>query len=516
MSKKLLNLFLIFSLLLVAVPVAFAAPVAQDEGQDYVVVADDWLSKLADKYLGNLLSYPAIVELTNQKAAEDDSYAMITNPDVIEVGSQIYIPSAAEAEEFMATYAPETSSMAAAEGITIRGLFMKQASYQEGDVQAMTDEFMAANPGVNVELDFVSYEALHDKIVTAAASGAGTYDVVLMDCIWPAEFASAGFIVDVTDRLSEEMMADIFPGALEAVTYQGRRYGMPWVNDVLYFYYNDAMLAEAGFDAPPKTWTEVREMSMAAKEQGLVEYPFIEYFQQDEGLTIAYSYYLQAFGGKFFNEDNSPAFNSPEGIAALQYLVDGMNDEMYNPSSLESTYEEVRRAFSQGNSLFSVNWAYQLNLANDPAESQIAGNAKIALMPGEAIPSATINGGMGLAVTADSEHPEEAWDYILFLASKPIQKRYSANSLPIWISLFDDPEVAEMQNDVAREMDFLNLSKQQYEYIKNRPIVPFYSETSEILAREVQAALTGSKTAEQALADAEAAVLEVRSMYEEQ
>ena len=193
-----------------------------------------------------------------------------------------------------------------------------------------------------------------------------------------------------------------------------------------------------------------------------------------------------------------------------------MNDGMYNPASLESTYEEVRRTFSQGNSLFSVNWVYQLALANDPAESQIAGNAKIALMPGEAIPSATVNGGMGLAVSADSKHPEEAWKYILFLASKPIQKRYSQNSLPIWISLFDDPEVAEMQNDVAKETDYLKLSKEQYMYIKNRPSVLFYSEMSEILAREVQAALTGTKTAEQALADAEKAVLEVRSMYVEQ
>ncbi len=223
--------------------------------------------------------------------------------------------------------------------------------------------------------------------------------------------------------------------------------------------------------------------------------------------------YLQAFGGKFFNEDDTPAFNSPEGLAALQYLVDGMNDGMYNPASLESTYEEVRRTFSQGASLFSVNWAYQLNLANDPAESQIAGHAKVALMPGEAIPSATINGGMGLSIMSDSEHPDEAWKYIQFLSSKPIQKQYSQNSLPIWISLFDDPEVAAMQNDVAREMNFLSLSKEQYQYIKNRPIVPFYSETSEILAREVQAALTGAKTSAQALADAETAVLEVRSMY---
>jgi ABC-type glycerol-3-phosphate transport system substrate-binding protein len=128
------------------------------------------------------------------------------------------------------------------EKVTIRALFMNQAGYQESDIEAITKEFEDDNPDVDVQTDYVSYEALHDKIVTAAASKAGTYDVVLIDCIWPAEFAAAGFILDVTDRISPAVQADIWPGAMEAVTYQGRLYAMPWLNDVLYLYYNEEML----------------------------------------------------------------------------------------------------------------------------------------------------------------------------------------------------------------------------------------------------------------------------------
>jgi len=96
MSKKLLNLLLVVVMLAVLMPTVLAAPPAQ-EGQDYVVVADDWLSKLADKYLGNPMAYPAIVHYTNQKHAEDASYAEITDPDLIEIGWKVYIPSAEEA-----------------------------------------------------------------------------------------------------------------------------------------------------------------------------------------------------------------------------------------------------------------------------------------------------------------------------------------------------------------------------------------------------------------------------------
>ena len=102
MKKNLLNLFLVMAMLLLAVPVVAAAPPPQDGGQDYVVVADDWLSKLADKFLGDVLAYPAITYYTNQMNAEDSSYAKITNSDVIEVGWKVYIPSSEEAQAYFA------------------------------------------------------------------------------------------------------------------------------------------------------------------------------------------------------------------------------------------------------------------------------------------------------------------------------------------------------------------------------------------------------------------------------
>jgi heat shock protein HslJ len=63
------------------------------EGQEYVVQADDWLSKIAEKKYGDPLAYPAIVEATNAKAAEDDSFTVIDNPDLIEVGQKLWLPT---------------------------------------------------------------------------------------------------------------------------------------------------------------------------------------------------------------------------------------------------------------------------------------------------------------------------------------------------------------------------------------------------------------------------------------
>ena len=108
--------------------------------------------------------------------------------------------------------------MAVAQDVTLRALFMQQAAYSDSDVRSMTADFEQQHPGVKVDIEFVSYEALHNKIITAAAAGGGGYDVVLFDVIWPAEFAKNDVLVDITDRLPQTMIDQVVPGAWTTVT----------------------------------------------------------------------------------------------------------------------------------------------------------------------------------------------------------------------------------------------------------------------------------------------------------
>ncbi len=170
MKKKLLNLFLIAAMLLVAVPVVAAAPPPQGGGQDYVVVADDWLSKLADKFLGDVLAYPAITYYTNQKNAEDPSYAKITNSDLIEVGWKIYIPSPEEAQAYFDAQVAKVGATGdtikigalapfSAPGAVVGGTQMKAA------FEIAVDEINAAGGvlGKPVELIIVDTEGLPER-----------------------------------------------------------------------------------------------------------------------------------------------------------------------------------------------------------------------------------------------------------------------------------------------------------------------------------------------------------------
>jgi tungstate transport system substrate-binding protein len=104
--KNCVKLALIVAVLLAAVPpAALAAPPAQAQApncvRSYVIVAADWLSKLADKYYGNPLAFPALVEATNQKHATDASFPLIADPNKIEVGWKVCIVPPDQAQAFL-------------------------------------------------------------------------------------------------------------------------------------------------------------------------------------------------------------------------------------------------------------------------------------------------------------------------------------------------------------------------------------------------------------------------------
>ncbi|MER2150161.1 MAG: extracellular solute-binding protein [Candidatus Limivicinus sp.] len=389
-----------------------------------------------------------------------------------------------------------------ADGVTLNALFMKQAGYSEDDVTAMTQAFTEAT-GIKVNPTFVAYEELGPKIMTSALSGG--YDVVLGDCIWPAQYAKAGLVLDVTDRLSAVDLDDIYQGALESTRYEGAYYGMPWLNDVKYMFVNMELLKQAGIDAAPTTWDELIADAKLVKEKGICEYPIVGCYAQAECVVCDYTCIAGAFGGSFTDADNNPTLNSAENVAALDFMAQTLKDGLCNPKSLEMIEDDVLSTFAAGNAVFAINWTYQFSAMNDATQSTVVGQGAITPIPGtDKAQSATVNGGMPLMITAGCKHVDEAWDYMLFLASKEMQAKYCANALPIWKSLYTDPQVIETAGE-----EVVAASQIQFDFIKNRPMVPYYNELSTSMQTEIQLVLLGQKTAQEALDGLQAFALEL-------
>lgn len=383
------------------------------------------------------------------------------------------------------------ATFASAAPVTINALFMAQAGYSEADVTAGTKDFEKANPSIKVALTFVPYEQLEEKIITSAQ--AGSYDVVLSDGPFTAKFAKAGIVKEVP-ALSAADTKDIFAGALAGCVYNGKTWGMPWLNDCKYMFYNKKMLSAAGFANPPKTWDELLTQAKAIKAKGLVKYPIIWSWAQAECLMCDYTVLSAAFGGAMFDANGKPTLTAAGNKRALDYMVKTLSDGVTNPSSLESTENEVLASFINGDAAFVLNWTFVYNEALDATKSKIVNDIGVALIPGsDKAVSATVNGGQPLSISAGSKQPDAAWKYILSMAGKDFQRTYSKNAVPIWQSLYADPTV------IASNPVIVKLAGEQYKYLVNRPVLPYYSEFSTDFQVRIQDVLRGRKTTDAAL-----------------
>jgi multiple sugar transport system substrate-binding protein len=392
--------------------------------------------------------------------------------------------------------------------VTVRVLTMEQAGPTSEEMNAIVEEFNKANPNVDVQIEYVSYDALHDKITTAMASTPPAYDVFLVDDIWYAEFAKAGYIYDVTDKLTGDMKAKIFPAAWDITTVNGQTYGMPWLLDQKYFFYNEELLNEAGYTEPPTTWEQLIEMSKAIKEKGIVDYPIVWSWGQYEAAICDFVTLLYGNGGSLVDKDGNPAFNDEIGVKTLTWMLQTIDDGITNPASISYVEEDVRNVFSQGKAVFATNWNYMYDLVNNNAEeSQVTGKVKIALMPAFAdsgVVSATNNGSMGFSVAANSPNKDIAWSYVVYLTSEDVQNRYSAHLLPVWQSSFEGDAGANLESYSEVTKVTVPAFKMQFPYAHVRPKVPYYTEGSKALQLALQEALTKQKSPKEAL-DAAAA-----------
>ena len=391
---------------------------------------------------------------------------------------------------------------------TVRVLAMEQAGPTVEEMNAIVAEFNQANPNIKVEIEYVAYDALHDKIITAMAASVPAYDVFLVDDIWYAEFGEKGYVLDVTDRITQEMRDKIFTSAWDITTVNGVVYGMPWLLDEKYFFYNEKLLKDAGFDAPPKTWEELVDQAKVIKEKGIAEYPIIWSWAQAEAAICDWTTLLYGNGGMMMDDAGKVAFNNEQGVATLAWMLQTIDDGVTNPASTSYLEEDVRNVFSQGKAVFALNWVYMYDLVNfNTEQSQVTDQIKMALIPvfqGNEAASSSINGSMGFSVAAKSAYPDAAWAYVQYLTSEDVQNRYSAHLLPMWQTSYEGESLDKLMGYTPANATTVPMFNEQFPFAHVRPKVPFYVEGSKALQLALQLALTKQKSPADALNEAAA------------
>jgi multiple sugar transport system substrate-binding protein len=349
-------------------------------------------------------------------------------------------------------------------------------------------DFTAAT-GITVNQTILQYNDLLNKITTAVTGGGG-FDVIEMDTIWTAQFASAGWIEDITSRVTPAIKSDVPDSALNAVTYQGKLYGMPWFNSCKHLFYNSKLLQDAGFSNPPATLDELVAQAQATTKAG--QWGTIWSWVQSEALICDWvSLMFTQKGAQFLDASGKAVFDTMGGVEITQWMVDLLyKSKVADPASLQSTEDNVRTALFTGKYAITYNWEGTLPDGNDPTKSQAAPNVKIGLLPGSKdVKSSTVNGSEGWAMLKNAANKDNAWALLQYMASPAWQKKAAivAGDYPILSSLYSDPDLAKNVQDFATYGE-------QFKYMALRPQVPGYAQKSDIIQRHLSEALLQKAT----------------------
>ncbi|NRF94506.1 extracellular solute-binding protein [Paenibacillus frigoriresistens] len=372
------------------------------------------------------------------------------------------------------------------------------AADSDGSVAKMMNKF-TDETGIKLNFVGVDFTSMYNKITIASLSNSSDIDLVEMDTIWAGQFLKGNIVEDLTNVVPEDAQKQFTQSSLNSVKYDNKLAAVPYFSSTKHFYWNNDLLKKAGISAPPKTWTEFREVSKKLTQNGIYSSGWS--WKQAEGLACDFVGMVYSFGGQFFDKDGNFIANSPESVKALQYMTDLIRtDKTVDPASLQWTEDDVKAAFAAGKIAMMSNWEGMYPDLNDPAKSKVVNQTDVGLLPGEGkVVSATVTGSEGIAMMKASKHKQAALAFLKWMSSKNFQQPnfIDRGQYPVLQSLYTDPEVKKA--DTTNTIDKILA---QFQYGQNRPNGPGYVEWADILSTEIFNALSGGKTPQAALDDA--------------
>lgn len=338
-------------------------------------------------------------------------------------------------EEPTAEPEPTATEEAAAEGEGEMGpqLVIWADENRAPVMQELAEQFKEQY-GVELVVQQVGFGDIREQFKVAGPAGEGP-DIIIGAHDWLGELVVNGLVapVDLGDKRDKFLDA-----AVQAFTYDGELYGMPYLTENLAFFYNPDLVPEA-----PQTWSEVREIAAQLEAEGKVKQGYV--LQPGD----AYHFYpiMTAFGGYVFGRDENGSYNpedlgiDSEGTIAAAKWLDQMVKEGHLSPDVD--WDTMHAMFENGEAAMFLTGPWALNRIR---ESGV--NYAIAPIPDETSEGKPFLGVHGFMVSAFSKDPLLAQAFLTeFVATDEVmQKLFEADPRPSAYlpvrEATDDPDIA--------------------------------------------------------------------------
>ncbi len=369
--------------------------------------------------------------------------------------------------------------------------------------------------GAKVQMDSYPYDATHEKELISLAAGTGDYDIIVYDIPWVGEFVEGGFVEDLEPYIAKEdpklmAMDDYFPVGIEAGKWKGKQYGLPFGLYFVLTHYRKDLFDAAGV-TPPKTLDEMKERAkLFTNNPNFPDvYGISMNFKRGAPVGQGWFEYIWNFGGKYFKgvypgsteEDWTPTFNTPEGIAVVKYFKEMLN--YAPPGALNYAWDEKATAFQQGKVSMMSEWTVRTPMMWDEKLSKVIGKTDTTVFPGDKDGKTSPPvGGWVMGIASSAQNKAAAWEYIKWFCSPDMHKEFCKLGGPASrFSAASDPELNQAFPWYKTIQETAPLT-----FVDCRPRIPESFEIIDVVGLKVSEALQDQITPEQAMADVQSYV----------
>jgi multiple sugar transport system substrate-binding protein len=359
----------------------------------------------------------------------------------------------------------------------------------EGEkLEGFVKDFESANPDATVKVTAVPWDAAHDKLSAAIASGK-TPDVSLIGTTWMGEFAKAGGLDPTPKGLVKD--SDFFDGAWGSTVVGDTSYGVPWYVETRVLYYRTDLAKKAGWDKAPQTWDELQKFAADLRSSG-VKYP-VSLQPGQTGSWQSVLPFAWSNGAQVTNKAGTDyTIDSPEMSEALDYyksfFTKGYSQtRMLDPGELEN-------GFAKGTYGSFISGPWHIGLVEDAGLTK--DKYAVAPLPGkDSGPGTSFTGGGDLAVFKDAKNRDGAWKLVRWLSQPDTQATWydQVKDLPAAKAAWDSGTLASDEQ--------LQVFGKQLDSALAPPAVPTWEQVAAVIDSDVEKAVKGAQPTKEAVAD---------------
>ncbi len=239
-------------------------------------------------------------------------------------------------------------------------------------------EFEECNSGnLTVNVQLLASQDAQDQITLDLGTGSPEFEIVQVTDQTIGQHADN--LVDLTpfiEQYAAEFGLDDIPDSLwDLGTVDGRRLGVPVIVNTRHFFYNEEILNENGV-TPPTTFAEVIEACGVLRDAGFDD-PFNMNVAANWAVDLEFHDIVKSLGGNVLNDDDTPAFNSPEGLAAVEHMV-AIRDACMSDAGRTFSIDDSEAALRAGELPMASIWASRAAAMDDEENSLVVGQIQFA------------------------------------------------------------------------------------------------------------------------------------------